>query len=438
MSGPGARVDLVHILFVSDNFVPETNAAANRVYERAAYWVKWGHRVTVLTSHPNKPEGKVYQGYSNSWYRREDVNGIEVIRVKTFITKNEGFILRMIDFLSFMVMSFLVGLTLPRADVLCATSPQFFTAVSGWLLAKLKRIPFVFEVSDLWPGSISAVGIVPMRAFLVLAEYMELFLYAQARRVVALTKSFKEDMVARGVDMAKIDVIQNGVDTDRLEVLPRDAALALRYGLKDKFVVGYLGTHGLAQGLPHIIDLIAQSRITSQKSLHFLFVGHGAERAETLERARALKLTNVTFVEGQAKTEVPKLWSLIDLALVSLKDDPVFKLFIPSKIFEAMGAGKPILLVCPQGEAHQIVIDSGAGWSVEPHQSEKFADAILSALQDKTVYWHHQSKSTASAANFSRENQARLFINSLNLCVANPSDPSHLRDIEWRPVKKAR
>ena len=153
----------MHILFLSDNFPPERNAPASRVYEHACYWVRWGHRVTVITCAPNFPEGKVYAGYRNRWYQVEEVDGIRVVRVKTFIAKNEGVVRRTLDYLSFMVAGFGAGLLQLRPDVVVATSPQFFTSVAGWAVAALRRLPFVFELRDLWPASISAVGALQAR-----------------------------------------------------------------------------------------------------------------------------------------------------------------------------------------------------------------------------------------------------------------------------------
>jgi colanic acid biosynthesis glycosyl transferase WcaI len=167
----------MNILFLSENFTPETNAAATRVHERAVYWAKWGHRVTVLTSAPNFPEGKLFAGYKNHWYRREEIDGITVIRVKTFIAANDGVVLRSLDFVSFMVSSVIAGLFQPRPDVVVATSPQFFTAIAGWALAAIRRLPFVFELGDLWPRSIVAVGAIRVDWIIRLLERVELFLY---------------------------------------------------------------------------------------------------------------------------------------------------------------------------------------------------------------------------------------------------------------------
>ncbi|MBV9521891.1 MAG: glycosyltransferase family 4 protein, partial [Alphaproteobacteria bacterium] len=205
----------MHILFLTENFPPETNAAATRVHERAVYWVRWGHRVTVITSAPNFPQGRLFPGYKNHWHRRARIDGIDVVRVKTFIARNEGVGLRALDFLSFMASGYLAGLIEHRPDVVIATSPQFLTAVAGWLLGATRRIPFVFELGDLWPRSILAVGALRSRAAIAALEWIELFLYRRARAIIALTQAYKDDLVGRGILADKIRVIRNGADLPR-------------------------------------------------------------------------------------------------------------------------------------------------------------------------------------------------------------------------------
>ena len=173
----------MHILFITENFPPETNAAATRVFERACYWVKAGHQVTVITSQPNFPDGKLFPEFKNGWRQVDEMSGIRVVRVKTFIAANRGVLWRTIDFLSFMVTGIWAGLFETKPDVIAATSPQFFAAVGGWLLAGARRVPFVFELGDLWPASIAAVGAVQPGRALQLIEKLELLSPVPERRL---------------------------------------------------------------------------------------------------------------------------------------------------------------------------------------------------------------------------------------------------------------
>ena len=406
----------MHILFLTDNFPPERNAPANRVYESASYWVLWGHQVTVLTCAPNFPEGRVYEGYRNCWYQVEIMDGIRVVRVKTFITQNEGVLLRTLDYLSFMVASFFTGLLQARPDVVVATSPQFFTAVSGWALAAVRRLPFVFELRDLWPASISAVGAMRENVALRWLERLELFLYHRAAKVVALTAAFKNDLIARGVPGDKVDVVFNGVDLERYTPRSRDTTLMQQLGLEGCFVVGYLGTHGMAHALDRVLD--AAKLLQGIPSIRFLFVGAGAARAALVEAATKGHLDNVIFVPAQPRTSMPAYWSVCDLALVPLKDAPLFTTVIPSKIFEAMGMGRAILLTAPEGEASQIIRETGAGVIVPPESPAALARTVQELYHDQALLERIATNSIRSAPQFSREKQVRNMIKILEEVVA--------------------
>ena len=328
----------MNILFLADNFPPERNAQASRVYERACYWVNWGHEVTVLTGFPNFPEGKLYPGYRNRWRQVEHIDGIRVVRLKTFIAPNAGAGLRILDFLSFMIVAFFAGLFERRPDVLVATSPQFFAAIAGWALAAVRRCPFVMELSDLWPDSIVAVGAMQRNIAIRWLEKVELFLYRKAARIVALTSAFKDNLVRRGVDSRKIDVVINGVDLRRYAPRPRDDAFAQRWGLqRSEFVIGYIGTHGMAHALENVLDAAG---LLEASGIRFLFVGAGAERERLIALAAERQLQNVTFVPPQPKEMMPAVWSVCDIALVHLKNTPVFESVIPFQDFRSHGDGQ--------------------------------------------------------------------------------------------------
>ena len=264
------------ILFLTENFPPETNAAATRVFERALYWVKAGHQVTVITCAPNFPQGALFEGYQNHWHQCEDMSGIQVVRVKTYISANRGVVRRSLDFLSFGLMGFIAGLFQPRPDIVAATSPQFFAAVAGWAIGACRRLPFIFELGDLWPASIAAVGAMKKGILLRLVEKFELFLYRRSVRVAALTHAFKKNLISRGINENKIDVVLNGVDLPRYAPQARDQLLAEEWHLRDKFVIGYVGTHGMAHGLSNVLD--AAEKLKDNDHIRFLLAGAGAER----------------------------------------------------------------------------------------------------------------------------------------------------------------
>jgi colanic acid biosynthesis glycosyl transferase WcaI len=417
----------VHILFLTDNFPPETNAAATRVHERALYWVRAGHRVTVLTCAPNFPHGKLFAGYENRWRQVENIDGIRVVRVKTYIAANEGFAHRTLDFLSYMVSAFAAGLMEARPDMVVATSPQFFAAVGGWALAACRRRPFVFELGDLWPRSITAVGAMADSPVIRALEKLELFLYRQSAAVVALTHTFKADLVGRGIPREKIAVVVNGVDLPRYAPRPRDAALEAEWGLEGKFVIGYVGTHGMAHGLINVLH--AAERTRANPRLCFLFVGAGAERQMLMDEAQRRNLTNVVFGPAQPKDRMPEVWSLCDAALVHLKNSPAFAEVIPSKIFEAMGMGLPVLLAAPEGEASGIIAADDCGLWVPAARPDALAAAALRLMDEDGLRDRLAATSLAAAPRHSRQHQAEQFIKVLTL-VADGRGPAEAGSVE--------
>ena len=393
------------ILFFADNFPPEVNAAASRVHERAALWVKDGHDVTVITSVPNFPQGAVHAGYRNRLRQVQNIDGIRVVRVWTFIAANEGIVRRLVDFLSYMVTSFVFAFGEKRPDIVTATSPQFFCALGAWAHARLRGLPFVFELSDLWPASIMAVGAMRKSALMRLFEALELFLYRHSDRVIALTRDFKRDLTARGIAAEKIDVVRNGVDLSRYAPRPRDMAKAGELGLEGKFVLGYLGTHGVAHALSNLLDAAALLKDRAPQ-VHFLLVGDGAERRQLLARLEADKLPNVTMIGPRPKADMPSWWSLADMALISLKKQELFSGVIPSKIFEAMGMGIPLLFVGPSGEGSEILVEEDCGIVVPPQDPQALAQSVEALLADPSRVAQLRQNSGDAAARHSRSAQA--------------------------------
>jgi len=409
----------VHILFFTDNFPPEVNAAATRVFERACHWTKWGHKVTVMTCAPNFPKGELYPPYKNRWYQVEEMNGIRVVRVKTYITANEGVVRRVLDFLSFMVMSFVFGLFQPRPDVVVSTSPQLFCAAGAWALSKARRLPYVFELSDLWPRQIVELEVLKPSLALRWIERIELFLYRQAKQVIALAPSFREDLINRGIPGEKIDVVINGVDLDRYSPAARDETLAAAHGVGGKFVVGYIGTHGPSQGLENLID--AAELVKECDQIVFLMVGAGAARKLLIEEAQKHGLSNIVFVESQPKSAMPSWWSICDVALIHLRNVPLFGTVIPSKMFEAMGMGLPLLVASPKGEASAIVEREGVGLWVPAGKPDELAITVRRLSQEPRLVQEFARRSLAAAPNYTRERQAQRFIMVLERVVHGES-----------------
>lgn len=368
------------ILFLTDNFPPEVNAPATRTYEHCKKWVEQGVDVTVITCFPNFPKGKVFDGYKNKLYQKETIDGIKVIRVWSFIAANAGTFKRILDYISYAFMAFWFGL-FQKTDKIVATSPQFFTAVSGYALSLFKRKPWIMEVRDLWPESIRAVGAINNEKLLNRLEKLELFLYKKAEKVIVVTQSFKENISARGINPNKIHIIYNGIDPNKVNAINVKVDSRLE-ALKEKFLVGYIGTHGLAHKLDFILN---SAKEINDPDIHFILIGDGAEKKKLQELYKELNLTNVTLFDSVSKESIMSYINTLDVALVNLKKSDTFKTVIPSKIFENAALQKPILLGV-QGETEGIIKKYKAGVCYVPENKEDFINALTLLKNDEKLY----------------------------------------------------
>ncbi len=392
----------MHILFLTDNFPPEGNAPAIRTFEHVREWVKKGNKVTVITCAPNFPEGKVFPGYRNEWLKKEIIDGINVHRVKTYIASNSGFFRRIIDFISFMIASFFHGLFVPKVDLVIGTSPQFFTVVSAWGLSKIKKIPFIFELRDIWPASISAVGVMKKNFIIKMLERIEIFLYREAKCIIAVTYSFKKDLIKRGIPAEKIKVVLNGVDRKKFNRIdPKDHFFLEKYNLKGKFVAGYVGTHGQAHALEGIIE--AAKILQNEEAIKILLVGAGSEKSKIEKLVQESNLSNILMLPMQPRERMERIWSLCDISLVLLRDVPLFTTVIPSKIFESMAMKLPIVISVPDGEATKIINDTRSGLIVRPENPEDLAKAVISLKKNENLYNELSNNSLKAAEKFNRK-----------------------------------
>ncbi|MBM4196607.1 MAG: glycosyltransferase family 4 protein [Gammaproteobacteria bacterium] len=363
----------MRILFLSHYFPPEVNAPASRTYEHCRVWTSRGHDVSVLTCVPNHPTGKVYPGYRNGIMQRGTVAGINVYRMLTYVAPNKGFVRRTLNYTFYLLMAIFVAPFLPRTDVVISTSPQFFCGLAGYFVSRIKRVPWVLEIRDIWPESIVAVGAMRKSVWIRFLEWLEAFAYRHADHVVVVTESFRTHIEARGVSPAKITVIKNGVDLGFFS--PRSGAsdVAEELGLSRKFVVSYVGTHGVSHGLETVLE--AASLLRSTPDIVFLLVGDGARREAILRQRDEMELTNVIMLGQQPKVRMPGIWSATAVSLVLLRDQPLFRSVIPSKIFESMAMMKPIILGVA-GESQRILDASGAGICIRPENARELAQAV--------------------------------------------------------------
>lgn len=417
----------VKILYVSQYFPPEMGAPAARVSELSRAWAAAGHEVVVLTGFPNHPTGVVPPQYRGKLRARERWEGVDVLRTWIYAAANRGIARRSLAFVSFAASSVVLGALdrgVREADVVVATSPQFLCAVGGYVLSRIMGAPFVLEIRDLWPQSIVEVGALPARHPVVLGlEQVERFLYRRADLLVSVTDSFCEVWRRQGIDPAKMRVIKNGVDLRLFEPGPRDEELRARLGLRGKFVVSYIGTHGMAQRLDTLLD--AAALLADDPDIHVLLVGEGAERERLVARARAEGLRNVTLLGQQPRHDVPRLVASSDLVAVILRRAELFEKVIPSKMFEVMGSARPMVLGV-RGEAEALLREAGAGWAVPPEDPAALAQAIRRAKADPDERRRRGEAGRAYVVeHYDRDVLARRYLDELAALVAgHPRRPA--------------
>ena len=396
----------MHILFLSDNFPPEVNAPASRTYEHCREWVLSGAQVTVITCAPNFPHGKVFDGYCNRLWQSEMVDGIRVIRVWSFIAANEGFARRILDYISFMVSATLATFFVRKVDVVVGTSPQFFTACAAWVVGGLKRVPWVFELRDIWPESIKAVGAMKDSLAIRFLERLELFLYRHATCIITVTHTFKKSLIQSGIDGNTIQVVTNGVDLNHFIPQEKDSDLVRQLGLHKRFVAGYIGTHGMAHGLETLLDAaeIIQSKKDAE-DVSILFLGNGAKKAELVASAQSRGLSNVIFLDSTSKGDVTRYWSLLDVSIIHLRKTELFASVIPSKLFECMGMGIPVLHGVA-GESADIVLTEQVGEVFESDNPAQLVKLLLDLKTNPSQIERYRKNGIDAARRYDRKHLA--------------------------------
>lgn len=412
----------MRILFFSHYFPPEVNAPAGRTYEHAVRWVKAGHDVTVVTCVPNCPDGVVYPGYRNRFRRQiEMLDGIRVVRVWTYLAPNAGTVRRILNYLSFMVSSVWAALRLPRPDVLVATSPQFFCGWAGVWIHRLRRVPFVLEIRDIWPESIETVGAIRFRPVLRVLEWLERRMYRAADHIVAVGEGYQRKILERVDIPDRISVITNGVDLDRFSLQSPDRELRKRWFGENKFVCAYVGTIGMAHGLEVVLDAADILRRRGRDDAVFWLVGDGAcrERLQAEAERRGLN-DRVVFTGRQNKEEVPRVLASVDACLVHLRKTSLFETVIPSKIFEMMAMAKPIIMGV-NGDAREITARAGAAIAIEPESPDSLADAVIRLADDSTLRGQLASAARQYvAAHYDRNRLAADFLALLQAVAERP------------------
>ncbi len=411
----------MNILFFCHYFLPEVNAPALRTHEHAVRWVQAGHTVTVVTCMPNCPDGVVFGGYKNRLKSQtEIVDGIRVVRVWTWIAPNKGMFFRTLNYVSYMVSAVWSALWLPRPDVVVSTSPQFFCGWAGVWYHWLQRVPFVLEIRDIWPESIAVVGAMQKGLAMWVLEWLERRMYLAADRIVTVGHGYKDQIAAKVPVGDRISVVMNGVDAGLFSPRPRDEAFLSQWKLAMKFVCSYVGTIGMAHGLEVVVRAARILREHGRTDIAFLIVGDGARREE-LERLADEAGVNdqIIFTRRMSRDMMPTVLASSDACLVHLRKTELFETVVPSKIFESMAMGCPIIMGV-RGESRAIVQAAGAAIDMEPESETDLVEALV-RLADDTPFRESLSQSARAYVleHYDRNRQAARMLDVFE-CLNQP------------------
>ena len=351
------------------------------VYELTQFLAERGHDVTVVSGETGYMQRNMP---TLPWYRRivrrERDGKVNVVRTYTYSELHRSYLGRLLSFISFSLSCPLGLLSVAKPDVVLASSPPIFPMFPAWLVCKLRRIPFVMEVRDLWPASAVQMGILKNRQLIGIMAWMERVLYNQAEKIVALTEGIRDDICARGWPKSKVELVTCGVDFDKLYPdAPGAAFIRNKHGWQDKKIVLYFGALGEANNL-HVTLRTAQ-RLQSRQDIVFVLIGDGMKRVETEKQVAALGLRNVLVLPPVPKDDARFYINAADLCLVTLRDIPLFDGAIPTKLIDYMACGKAVLCGI-RGEAERIVDDAGAGVMFEPDNDEQLSQLVAELLQD--------------------------------------------------------
>ncbi|MCU1807122.1 glycosyltransferase family 4 protein [Cytobacillus firmus] len=399
----------MRIVVISHFFPPEIGAPSARLYEMAKHWVELGNEVHVVTCFPNHPTGLIPDEYRGMKYMYEEMDGIHVHRNYVYATPNKGFIKKTLGHISFMFSSVLISMRkIKNPDVIITSSPTFFSIFSGYWYSLRKRASFVLEIRDLWPAAMIELGVMKKGFITNILEKMELFFYRKSKRLIMVTKSFKENVVNRGIDSNKVHVITNGVNQELFNPKEKNKEFIDKYYLDDKFVISYVGAHGISQNLSTILKVA--KGLEGEKDIQFLFIGEGAEKDKLKQIASEQEINNVTFIDSQPKEMIPEFYNISDISLIPLKNIELFKTFIPSKMFEIMACGVPIVASL-EGEAADILNESQAAEVVKPDNPEEIMQAIIKLKKDKELLEKLKKNGPAFVEqNYSRRKLAKQYL----------------------------
>jgi glycosyltransferase involved in cell wall biosynthesis len=359
------------ILILTQWYLPEP---ALLIQELAQTLIAHGHQVTVLTGFPNYPSGQIYPGYQLRPLQKEIIAGVPVVRVPLYPEHSLSGFKRALNYLSFAASATVFGWdAVSKPEVMFVYHPPLTIGLPAYVLSRFWRIPFVYNIADMWPETLSATGMLKNAAALKTIGRFAKWVYEKAAVICVISPGFRENLIKKGVPADKIHVISNWVDPKAYYVAAPDLDLAEELGLSNRFNVMFAGNIGEAQGVETVLE--AAKLLRDLKDVQFVLVGDGVALPGLKETAIDQGLNNVLFLGRYPQDRMPVLYALADVLLVHLKDDPLFRITIPHKTLTYLASGKPILAAVA-GDTNKVVTEAGAGLGCPPGNPEALAEAV--------------------------------------------------------------
>lgn len=396
----------MHTVLIHQAFVSPNEPGGTRHYELARHCAEQGHSFTIVASDHSYLTGRRTTARSQL-VTEQDLDGVRVLRVYTYPSLHQSFVWRVVAFLSFMLTSIVGALQAGPIDLVVGTSPPIFQAVSAWLVAAIRRRPFLLEIRDLWPEFAIGMGVLTNPALIVLSRWLERFLYNRATHLLVNSPAYRDYLISLGMPPEKVTLIANGVDVSMFDPAAGGEQFRQAWGLGDQFVVTYAGALGQANDIPTILR--AAERLKQLPQVRFLLVGDGKERANLEAQVRQHSLTNVLFTGSRPKSEMREVLAASDACLATLQDIPMFRTTYPNKIFDYMAAGRPTVLAI-DGVIRQVIEAANGGIFVPPGDDLALAAAVerLYANREEAQRMGRSARAYVTE-HFDRQRQSEAF-----------------------------
>ena len=393
---------------MGQHYAPEEVSGAVLATELAEGLLARGHQVTFVTSAPSYPLGTVFQGYRNALLLREMLNGVRVIRIWSYISPSKSFWSRILNYGTFSLMALLGGLAAGRVDVMMSASPPLPLGLSAWLVSRIRRVPWLLRVEDLYPETAVSAGVLQNRSVIRFFEWMETFIYKKAAHISLISESFRKKLIAKGMPQHKLSVLPVWADPSLIQPLPKENTFRQAHGLTGKFILLYSGNLGHTSALEDVIE--AAGHLKDEADITFVFVGEGVKK-DALQRTAAQRgLGNVSFLPYQPREEYASMLAAADMSLVTLNAG-ASNTSLPSKTFNIMASARPILAVADaSSEVAHLVQDANCGVVVASSQPAALAETIKRTKIDenKLTEWGRNGRQTLEK-HYSRERCVGLY-----------------------------